>query len=158
MATTPPKISSASPAAGDVVELGDDQRLLCPIQVRDIVKWLTRGTAGTVYADLCDGEYVRLWPQDLIEPLLQARMAEFAADPEHEDDLKALFARYRPIGKQPDARVRLTEAVLLHLGVRLGERPYLYVQASIQSQAIDVMSLEFWKAWQQRGAARTVLL
>lgn len=143
--------------AGDVVQLGDDQRLGCPVDVRRLVKWLTKGNPGPIYAELCEREHVRLWPRELIEKSLTERRKALLAVDQSEEKLRALADRYREVGLQADARVRLTEAVMLHLGIMPGQQPYLYMQGSDRLPAIDVMSLAHRDILQRRYRADTTL-
>lgn len=144
-------------SAGDVAQLGNDQRLLCPAEVRRVAKWLARGEPGHVYAELVEAEHIRLWPVEAVSSRLEKLKAGLQEQTDSEEVLRALADRYRMVARHEDARVRLTEAVLLYLGVTPGERPYLYVQGSNRSAGIDVMSLRQRDALQARHRASTAI-
>ena len=104
----------ASDFAGDVVELGDDQRLLCPAEVRRLANWLTRGEPGSVYAELVDEEHVRLWPPEAIADALQVRQATLESVADSEEKLRAFADRYRAarlpaIGHRPSPQAEPEE-------------------------------------------------
>lgn len=110
-----------------------------------------------MYAELAEPQHIRLWPVESISSRLERLKTELEVHPDSEEMLRALADRYRLIAKHQDARVRFTEAVLLYLGVTPGDRPYLYVQGSNRSAAIDVMSLRQRDALQARHRAATAI-
>lgn len=127
--------------AGDVVELGDDHRVQCPADVRRLVPWITQRTSAGVCAELFAEEHIRVWPLDELAERLSTLRAALEGSIDADIKGAVLADRYREISKQADGRLRLTEAVLLYLGIRPGDKPYVYVQGSDQSPAVDIMSL-----------------
>jgi len=115
----------------NVMQLDDKNRLSIPASVMHAIEW-PRKEPATVVAELLDEGCMRLYRWDNAAPAIEALAKQIAEDfdgDEKHERLAALSDRYRPLAMEKNGRLILIEAVLLHLEVTLGERPYFLVRA-----------------------------
>jgi hypothetical protein len=116
----------------NVIQLDDRKnRLTIPASVMRAVNW-SRKESTTVVAELLDEGRIRLhrW-EDIappIETLAKQIADDFEGDEKHER-LAVLGDRYRPLTIEENGRLIPIEAVLLHLEVTFGEKPYFLIRA-----------------------------
>lgn len=115
----------------NVMQLDDKNRLSIPASVMHAVGW-PRKEPMTVVAELLDEGRMRLYRRDDVVPAIEALAKQITEDfdgDERHERLAVLGDRYRPLATEKNGRLILTEAVLLHIEVTLGERPYFLVRA-----------------------------
>lgn len=120
----------ANQAPSDVMQLKETNRISIPSVVLRAVGW-PKGEPLKLIAELMEAGRVRLHRREEIEQELGELRERLAAE-ENEESLEKLAVlgdRYRELSLEKEGRVRLTEAVLLHLDVTPGTYPYLLLRA-----------------------------
>jgi len=139
----------------EVMQLGDDERLQCPAELRRVVTWMEKRARRTLIAELVDPGYVRLRPEEHVLPSIEAVRTLLAEESDAITKLGVLADRYRKVVQQLDFRVRLTEPVLLFLEIQPGEQPFLLLQAS--AMVLEVMSLRYRNSLLSKFKAETTI-
>lgn len=125
------------------MRLSEGNRLHVPRALLRLVTWFDGQRNTDIIAELRSPGCVRLLNQEKVQEKIESLRIAIASrihdDPEALDALFALEDRYRSLTLYADGRARLTEAVLLHLGITPGEFPYLMIQ--VAPEFIDIMSL-----------------
>lgn len=132
----------ANPVASEVIRLSEGNRLQIPRPILKLLSWFDGQSTHGIIAERRELGCIRLHLQQRIEPKIQtlrkAIEAHVADNPGFINALFALEDRYRCLTLYHDGRVRLTEAVLLHLDIVPGDFPFVLVQAT--TEYIDVLS------------------
>jgi len=143
-----------------VKQLLSDQKLTLPAEIIEAVRWgMTKEGTIRVLADLDEPQHLVLSLYERTGPLITELAAQLEAEgdaPETTDALQSLADRYLPLSLEAKGhRVRLTERVLLHLGVEPGTIPWFAISA--RHDLVEIMTLDYRNRRNAKWRARTTI-
>lgn len=158
------ELASLFPEAGSlcsaVKQLLSDQKLTIPAELVHNVGWSTpREGTIKVIADLDQAGHLILALYDSVAGRISQRakgIAEEGVNHEGTDALQVLGDRYQPLSMEAKGhRIRLTEHVLLHLGVSPGTMPWFFLCG--RYDRVEIMTIEYRNRRNARWQGRTTI-
>ncbi len=134
-----PYLPRADAFPSSIVQLGNELRVLWPAELRAVAPWISDDAAKNVVVELHDVQWLRLWPESAVEERLRTVAMAIDGNPAAE---AVFYDRFRVVVKQKDGRIRLTNDLVIFLGVEPGVAANLFARASRGSAAIELMSLD----------------
>ena len=143
-----PEESPPSVFKNAVTRLDIENRITFPTSVWRNLEWFDGTNTIKVMADLIEAGRIRIHHYQDVKMGVDALRAKLAAgagsDEEKAEALSVLEDRYREISLYKEGRVRLTEAMLVFLGVIPPDRLFVFVQSS--PRHLEILSLSFREA------------
>lgn len=159
MTTADPLFPAEKTLRSAVKQLLSDQKVTVPADICEAVGWPSgRKGSLSLIADLDEPGHLILLLAEVARPLIRALADQLEADDTAEsvDAQQVVSDRYQPLNIDAKGhRVRLTEHVLIHLGVAPGANPWLFITA--RGDRVEVMTTEYRNKRLAKWRAHTAL-